>query len=312
MIDGQRIVLTGLTGRLGGALAKALVPHNQVYGLARYTQINSLEFWRSSGVHAVVCDLATGDFKGTPEEIDYVLHCAAWTGEGGAHNDADYAIRQNAEATALLMARYRRAKAFLHVSTMGVYHPDPPRGGYRETDPLGPGPAAINYTASKLAAEGAVRALCRIVGVPTLICRVTCPYGNSGLGGLPKTLVLDPLVRAEPIIVAEDGEKLRSPIHNDDVIGFLGPLLASASVPATIVNCGGDEPVSIEMMARHMGTLLGMEPRFEVRRPYPWPHGHLNPSKRIGMTGPCRVHWREGMRRLSEHYYPALAIRPSS
>jgi nucleoside-diphosphate-sugar epimerase len=207
------------------------------------------------------------------------------------------------------MAHYRDAKAFMHISTMGVYHPHDSLTGYRETDPVGPGPAGIQYTSSKLMAEGVVRSLCRIFSLPAVICRITCQYGESGPGGIPKSLVLDPLIRGEPIVVAADGEKLRSPIHNDDIVSFLEPLLAAAAIPAGIVNCGGDHAVSVEMMARYMGDLLGMPPRFEIRHPYPWPCGHLDPSKRLAITGPCKVYWKDGIRRLIEYYYPDIELR---
>lgn len=302
MIEGKRIVVTGLTGQIGGAVAKALVPGNTVYGLARFTAAGSRAVWQAAGVETVACDLSAGDYHGAPEDIDYVLHFAAWTGVEIAPGGADAAFRHNAEATGLLMARYRHARAFLYASTMGVYRPEPPTGGYCETDPLGPGPAAIDYTASKLAAEGVARAVCRIHGLPTVIARVTCPYGDHGHGGLPKALILARLISGEPIAVAPDGEKLRSPLHLEDFFAFLEPLLATASVPATIVNCGGDAAVSIEGMARFMAPLLGVEPRFAIRDPYPWPYGHLNPSKRIAITGPARIHWTAGLREIVERH----------
>src|SRR5262249_42469301 len=153
-------------------------------------------------------DYASGDFRGTPDAIDYVLHAGVWTGEQSAGREANLAITQNAEGTGLLMARYRDASAFLAYSTMGVYHPEPPPKGFAEEDDVGPGPAGVNYTASKLAAEGAVRTLCRVLGLPTTIARLTCQYGEHGAGGIPKMFALDKLLAGEPIIVAPDGEKL--------------------------------------------------------------------------------------------------------
>lgn len=302
MIRGKRVVLTGLTGRLGGAIAEALSPHNEVFGLARYSAPGSEAWWRARGVKTVRCDYASGDFAEAPHDIDYVLHAGVWSGEQSPGREANLAIAQNAEGTGLLMARYRDAKAFLAYSTMGVYHPDPPPSGYAEDDDVGPGPAGINYTASKLAAEGAVRALCRIFALPTTIARLTCQYGEHGAGGIPKMFALDRLLAHEPILVAPDGEKPRSPIHNDDVVAFIEPFLAAASTSATIVNCGGDEPVSVEGMARELGQLIGVEPKFEVRDPYPYPVGHLDPTRRLSLTGPCKIHWKAGMRRLVAHY----------
>ena len=50
-----------------------------------------------------------------------------------------------------------------------------------------------------------------------------------------------------------------SPIHDDDICAQLEPLLGAASVPATIVNWGGDEPVSVQEWSRYFGELLGVD-----------------------------------------------------
>jgi len=68
-------------------------------------------------------------------------------------------------------------------------------------------------------------------------------------------------------------------------------------VPATIVNWGGDEEVSIEEWCEYMGELVGIEPRFDVT---------LNTiggiptenTKRRELVGPTRVPWRDGIKRM--------------
>ena len=50
-----------------------------------------------------------------------------------------------------------------------------------------------------------------------------------------------------------------SPIHDDDICAQLEPLLDAASVPATIVNWGGDEPVSVQEYSAYFGELLGVD-----------------------------------------------------
>ena len=50
-----------------------------------------------------------------------------------------------------------------------------------------------------------------------------------------------------------------SPIHDDDICAQLEPLLDAASVPATIVNWGGDEPASVQEYCAYFGELLGVD-----------------------------------------------------
>ena len=44
---------------------------------------------------------------------------------------------------------------------------------------------------------------------------------------------LDAVLRSEPVAVHVDAPSIYNPIHLDDVVGTLRPLLEAASVPAT-------------------------------------------------------------------------------
>ena len=95
-----------------------------------------------------------------------------------------------------------------------------------------------------------------------------------------------------------------SPIHDDDIAAQVEPLLGAASVPATIVNWCGDEAVSVQQWSAYFGELLGVEPRWWSRRsPAPRWLGR-RPHQAHSITGPCRVGWRDGFRRMAEHFYP--------
>ena len=84
-------------------------------------------------------------------------------------------------------------------------------------------------------------------------------------------------------------------------------LLDAASTPATVVNWTGDEPVTVQQWCKYFGELFGVEAKVEVQ---PVPGASLgsvgDPTKRIGITGPCRVDWRDGFRRMAEQFYPNL------
>ena len=41
MLKNARLLMTGLTGQLAGSIAAILAPHNEIYGLARYTRPGS-------------------------------------------------------------------------------------------------------------------------------------------------------------------------------------------------------------------------------------------------------------------------------
>jgi hypothetical protein len=78
-----------------------------------------------------------------------------------------------------------------------------------------------------------------------------------------------------------------------------------ASVPATIVNWAGDQPVTAQEWSAYFGELLGVEAELAVD---PVPGASLGSvgdhTKRSSITGPCRVDWRDGFRRMAAHMYP--------
>jgi hypothetical protein len=92
-----------------------------------------------------------------------------------------------------------------------------------------------------------------------------------------------------------------SPIHQDDIYGQTEALLHAASVPATIVNWGGDEPVSAQEWCAYLGELIGIEPDIVVKEVPGGIRGIiLDAPKRRAITGHSTVNWRDGLRRLVE------------
>jgi nucleoside-diphosphate-sugar epimerase len=248
-----------------------------------------------------VVDLATGDFGDLPHDFTYVLHLAAFLGSAP---DYDAAIRVNAEGTGLVMYHCRTARAAMIMTTGSIYKPhEDPWHTYIETDPLGDAqlPSVPTYSISKIAEEGVVRTMCRVLELPTVIVRMNVAYGPNG--GMP-AFHLDAVAAGKPINLRWDPNPY-SPIHEDDICWQTEPLLAAASVPATIVNWGGDEPVAAQDWCAHFGSLTGKTP---IVNTVPVPGTQrgvvLESTRRLALTGPSRVHWRDGMRAMYEARYP--------
>jgi nucleoside-diphosphate-sugar epimerase len=310
MLKGHRILLTGLTGQVGGTFADMLAPHNEVWGLARFSRPGSREHAAAAGVRTIVGDLAENDFDGAPDGVDYVIHLAANTKPG----TAEVAMRQNVEGTGFLMHRFRSAKAFIYVSNNSLYADNAdPLHAYTETDHVGgDSPHSPNYGPSKLAGEGVVRFLCRLYGLPTLIARLNVSYGSVyDDGGLPGNL-LESLLAGRPIRLAKSRTTTMSPINEADMVEHLDAFIRAASVPATIVNWGGDKAVGIEEMARFMADLIGVEARFDYTDQGVIPNRITDPSfgRSIGME--WKVDWRDGVREMIAARHPELTLRPTS
>lgn len=300
MLSEKRILVTGPTSQAARAITCALALDNETIGVARFTDPDARSILERSGVVCVEADLTSGDLTGVPTDVDFVLHFAV-----GRSSDWDLDISSNAEAVGLLMSHCRRATAFLHCSSTAVYHP---AGTHpiAETDPLGENHREFmpTYSISKIAAEAVVRTEARQLGLPTTIARLNVPYSDTG--GWP-AWHLECVLGGFPIQVHPDRPNLFNPIHSDDMLAMIPRLLEVASIPATIINWGGDQQVDLETWCTYLGTLVGREPVFETTTNTVCGVTTDN-SRRLELIGPTAVDWRDGMRAMATTLHPEAIV----
>jgi nucleoside-diphosphate-sugar epimerase len=299
MLSDEKILVTGPAGRIAFGLARTLAADNEVWGIARFGDPAAREEVEALGVTTRVVDLGDGDFGDLPADFTYLLHIAADFGE-----DYERGLRVNAEGTGLLLSHCRKAKAALVMSTVTVYKPHPdPWHAFREDDPIGDAglPAPKPYSIVKIAEEAVARYCARQFDLPVTIARMGSAYGDRG--GLP-LWHLNAVAAGQPVVARWDPLPY-SPIHYDDINAQVEPLLDVAGVPATIVNWCGDVPVTVQEWSSYFGELLGIEAQVVVK---PVPGASLGSvgdhTKRSAITGPCRVDWRDGFRRMAAGYFP--------
>jgi UDP-glucuronate 4-epimerase len=296
MLKGHKLLVTGLTGNLGGSIVEALRGDNEVWGIARFTRQGQLEHWQARGVHTVVGDCADGTFEGLPDDFDYVIHCAANT----APATFEQGMRDNVDGTALLMAHCRKAKAFLHISTVVVYAENPDKEHwYTEQDPTGGTIGLRHYGGTKLASEGAVRAMSVYLKLPTIICRLAVQYGQYGRGGIPGGF-MRAIRDDQPIPLPARQINVHMLISDEDVVRFCEPLLKAAAAPPVTVNLAGDMPVKSVDLIEHLGELMGKKPHYFFSDKLDYCTLNVDPARRMAITGPCQVDWRDGIRRMYE------------
>jgi UDP-glucuronate 4-epimerase len=297
-LSGCKVVVTGVTGQVARPLATALARDNEVFGAARFSNPAARDELETAGVHTVAIDLETGDVAGLPADADYVLHFGV-----AKTNNWETDLAANSGGLASLMEHHQEAHAFLHCSTTGVYKPEGHRI-FAEDGPLGDNhgvwPFLRTYSICKIAAEGTARWAAQRYGLPTTIARLSVPYGDGG--GWP-AIHLHMMLAGQPVPVHVDAPSVYHPLHQDDIADMVPRLLAAASVPATTVNWGGSEAVSIEEWCGYLAELTGTEARFA-------PTEHTIDSVQIDTTrmheliGPTTVPWREGMRRMATALHP--------
>jgi nucleoside-diphosphate-sugar epimerase len=299
VLSGEKILITGPAGQIAFPLTEYLAKDNEVWGIARFGDAGARAEVEALGVTTRAVDLGEGDFGDLPRDFTYVLHIAADFGE-----DYERGLRVNAEGTGLLLSHCRAAKAALVMSTVTVYKPHPdPWHAFTEDDPIGDAglPSPKPYSIVKIAEEAVARYCARELELPMTIARMGSAYGDRG--GLP-LWHLNSIAQGDPVVARWDPLPY-SPIHYDDINAQLEPLLAAATVPATIVNWCGDVPVTVQEWSAYFGELLGVEARLEVE---PVPGASVGSvgdhAKRASITGPCAVDWRDGFRAMAAHHFP--------
>lgn len=289
-LENARILVTGPTGQVALPVTLALAERNDVIGIARFRDAAARARLEAAGVTCIEADLAAGEFGAVPADVDYVVNLAVVKS-----NRWDLDLAANAEATGLLMAHCRAAKAWLQCSSTGVYQPAG-QHPLRETDALGDNHRVMmeTYSISKIAAEVVARTGAREHGLPTTIARLNVPYGDNG--GWP-AFHLAMIEAGQPVPVHPDRPNLFNPIHEDDIIRMIPGLLAAATVPATIVNWGGVETVALEEWCAFLGDQVGREVSF-VETDQTIGGVTIDTTKMRELVGPTQVHWQDGLRRM--------------
>ncbi len=255
MLEAEKILITGATGKIAFPIARALAAAgNEVWGVARLKDPAAREKLVAAGVKPVALDVGAGDFSGLPEDFSYVLHAAVDTGAG----DWNRCLETNAQRSGELLYHCRAAKGFVFCSTGSVYAYQG-RRPLTESDPPGV-PLRANYSISKVAAEAVCTWVARHFQIPLTIIRICSTYGPQG--GAPADR-LEAMLAGKPIRLHPDKPNNYNPIYEDDYVELGIRAMEVAATPPVVVNWAGSETVSVEEYCTFMGQLIGVEPKFE-------------------------------------------------
>jgi nucleoside-diphosphate-sugar epimerase len=299
-LEGKSIVVTGVTGQVAEPVARALARANDVVGAARFKDESARMRLEGAGVRCVPIDLATGDVGGLPVDADYVINFAV-----SKSNDWEFDLRANSGGLAWLMEHHQGATAFVHCSTTGVYKPLG-HHVFAEGDELGDNhgvwPFLRTYSICKIAAEATARWAADRFSLPTTVARLSVPYGDRG--GWP-AIHLEMMINGTDIPVHLDAPSVYHPLHEDDIIAMIPGLIGAAGTPATTVNWGGDQAVSIEEWCGYLSELTGVPARFAPTRDT-IDSVQIDLSRMHELVGTTGVDWRDGMRRMVASRHPEL------
>lgn len=307
MITGKRILITGVTGLIARPIALTLAKNNEIWGLSLFNEGEAKAHaeLEAAGVKCIPWNMASDPFPAAvPADITHVIHTAMLR----ETESYDAAMDVNGIACARLIERFRDAEAFFFISSTAIYKHLEPEHLHKESDPLGGGLIFIPaYQVSKIAAEAVVRSLCALYELPTVIIRPGICYGPGSWGGVP-ILFLNKMLAGEPIELPPEGNTYCAPIHVDDIARMTPALLEAASVPANIVNMGGDHPVKDVDYIDYISGITGV-PVSYIRGDYYRDNYLTDNSKRLAVAGPCTIYWRDGIADTIAAHFPDMALK---
>jgi nucleoside-diphosphate-sugar epimerase len=287
-ISAKKVLITGASGVVAFPVAVELAKSNEVYAVARYSDLEQKRLLDSLGVRTISFDMADPDLSPLPKAADMVINYGVLP---PGHKDA-YEV--NVAATGRLASRYRNCQAFIHGSTGSLYEYQGERP-LREEDPYGLHASIENYSASKIAAEFLLKHLSVEYGMPTVLIRIFSFYGPRG-GAV--TQRIDRVAKGLPVSVYPGVRNVYSPLFEGDYVAKTIAAASIAKAPAEIINVGGTEPVTVQEYCEIAGELLGREPVF-VENSRAWPIW-ADTTKMVRLLGPNRFSIREGIRRVVE------------
>jgi hypothetical protein len=96
------------------------------------------------------------------------------------------------------------------------------------------------------------------------------------------------------------------PIHEDDINRQTAALLDAATVPARIVNWGGDDAVSVQEWCAFFAELTGHDvPVDVVETPGTLRGSIADPTARQAIAGRCEIGWKDGLRAAYTARHPS-------
>ena len=257
----MNLLVTGGAGFIGSEFIRQAVDHHRVVNFDRLTYAGNPDNLISvasnlnySLVVGDVCD-ARAAAEAIPADCDAIVHFAAESHVDRSILGAEEFVRTNVLGTQVMLdvARHRKVKRFLHISTDEVGGDMQPDGWFREDSPLRP---SSPYAASKAAAEHFVLAAAHTFGMDTVITRTSNNYGPYQFPEKLLPLAISNALENRPIPVYGDGLQVRDWIHVRDNCRALLAVLERGK-PGRKYHIGGGNPMPNIQILKLLLEILG-------------------------------------------------------
>lgn len=248
MLTNKKILILGVSGRVGSSLAALLVDcRNEVHGVARFSNPQVRDRLEEIGVRTIRMDLVREDLRQLPIDFDRVFIETAYM--HGAEENRDYAFAVNAHLVGRVMAHFGSVPGIIHASTGNVY--GLPREVVTEATPEAPIGA---YGLSRFVGEQMVCHFSHENGTPAIILRYF--YGNNERYGVLLKLATH-LLKGEEIPLSFG--TLINCIAHEDLVRYTALAAEHCSSPPRILNITSPEPYEVKQLVISLAKILEVD-----------------------------------------------------
>ena len=247
------LFVTGGAGFIGSEFIRQAIGRYRIINFDKLTYAGNLDNLAPVAQHpnyslikGDVCN-AKAVAEAMPENCDTVVHFAAESHVDRSILSAEEFVLTNVLGTQVMLdvARHRKAKRFLHISTDEVGGDMESGEWFREDSPLRPNSP---YAASKTSAEHFVRAAARTFGLNILITRTSNNYGPYQFPEKLLPLAISNAMEDRPIPVYGDGLQVRDWVHVADNCRALLAVLERGRSGETYHIGGGAPMANIDVL----------------------------------------------------------------
>ncbi|VTU38645.1 Cholesterol dehydrogenase [Variovorax sp. PBL-H6] len=257
----MKILVTGATGFVGGALVRRLVAHESPHLLRVDVALRRPERALPAGAAQHLVGDLSGDtnWQEAIEGVSIVVHCAARAHVVGPAGDSLAAFRAvNVDGT-LHLARCAAAagvKRFIFLSSIKVHGEATVAGSpLRHDDACHPKDA---YGLSKLEAETGLRRLTQGTGMELVVIRPPLVYGPGVRANF--AALMNWVRRGWPLPLAAVHNR-RSLVGIDNLVDLIVTCLTHDAAPGQVLLVSDGEDVSTTQLLRRMGSAMGRPAR---------------------------------------------------
>jgi nucleoside-diphosphate-sugar epimerase len=248
----MKVLVTGATGFLGGALARRF--HNMGWNVtALGRNISKIGQLESEGIRALQLDLKDKSAMAAAcKDQEIVFHCAALPSPWG-NFEAFYQANVIGTRNVIRGCEKHKVKRLVYVSTPSLYFGYSSRMNVREIDAL-PEPVS-NYAATKILAEQELDQAFEN-GLATIAIRPRAIFGPGDTVIFPRLI---PRLQSGRLPILGDGENVVDLTYIENVVDAL--LLCAESPASTLgkkYNISNGEPVKLWKLVERICTELGL------------------------------------------------------